>query len=56
MPWATNACADKIYGSTLGIVNGIFGLSFFTKDETDENYQFKKMGTFGYMKSPGYYN
>jgi hypothetical protein len=52
MPWATNACADKIYGSTLGIVNGIFGLSFFTKDETDEITSLKKWALLATEKVP----
>ncbi len=37
MPWGVkDVCKDVICGGSLGIVRGIFGISFFTESETEE--------------------
>jgi hypothetical protein len=52
MPWLKNVCEDVVCGGTLGVVKGIFGVSFFTASETEEIVSLKKLALSVMQKSP----
>ena len=43
MPWFKELCEDVVCGSAVGVVKGIFGVSFFTTSEAEEIYNLKKL-------------
>lgn len=52
MVWIREVCEDVVCGGTLGVVKGIFGLSFFTLSETEEIVSLKKLALSVIEKSP----
>lgn len=52
MPWIKEVCEDVVCGGTLGVVKGIFGVSFFTASETEEIISLKKLALSVMEKSP----
>jgi hypothetical protein len=52
MPWFTDVCKDLACGSSLGVVKGIFGISLFTAEETEEINSLKKLALSVMQKSP----
>lgn len=45
-------CEDVLCGGSLGVVKGIFGVSFFTTSETEEIFNLKKLTLSVMEKSP----
>ena len=52
MPWIKEVCEDVICGVSLGIVKGVFGISFFTEAEVKEIHSLKKLTLSVIEKSP----
>ena len=52
MPWFKELCEDVVCGSAVGVVKGIFGVSFFTTSEAEEIYNLKKLTLSVLEKSP----
>ena len=52
MNWFTETCEDVVCGGSLGMVKGIFGVSFFTPSEVDEIHNYKKLALSVMEKSP----
>lgn len=52
MPWIRDVCEDVVCGGALGVVKGIFGVSFFTASETEEIVSLKKLTLSVMEKSP----
>ena len=52
MSWVTEACEDVVCGTGLGIIKGVFGVSFFTPSEVEEIHNYKKLALSVMEKSP----
>lgn len=55
MPWIgelKESCVDSVCGGSLGLVKGIFGVSFFSCKEVEEIHSLKKLALSVIEKSP----
>lgn len=52
MSWFKETCEDVICSCGLGMVKGVFGVSFFSPSEVDEIHNYKKLALSVMEKSP----
>lgn len=52
MAWIKEVCEDAVYGSCLGLMKGIFGISLFTSVSAEEIVSFKKLAIATIEKAP----
>jgi len=52
MAWLKDVCEDVICGGSLGVIKGVFGITFFTQTEAEEIHNYKKLALSVMEKSP----